>query len=1407
MGNKSHKGKIERTTGPGLPPFTNPNGYAGKSPADVWDHWDERQRYHFLMDHLTGREAHVDYDPDNVMYDNYDALPKSLKSEIINHMAEGQYEQGGNTPINIAANILEKTKDKKKIFWPVFYKYGTLEQLSCPYVGDRTFPTLTEAKQWLVDNEHQIEKEMNWSVRFFPHLANMPVRTFMNRYDEKSAEEVWNAWDPQQRLHFCLDHSSAIIFRHKKITGQNILRTDQWSEKAYSDIPEAVKEELKEHVEWGQYEAGGNVTSSIIRYDSVWSGPVEIDITKSRKEFALDAAQAYSKRTGKKKTKRVIDTFETESGSYHAVRNIIEKIDTQNFSDVVDQFRKYYPIASSDWKSALKTGLVVAAGKRVGNYSTGEFIFTDDLAKRIREAGLNNVNPIVDEIMSSGSPSEKMPLIDLAKLINQELSRLRDHEYYGTEEFERNDKIIYDNLPYDPETDAEAIAYTIKATPDEILHYNLTRVLDAMSTQRMEEGGIAGEEDEVDLFEHYDELPEELQALIDEYNGRYESEDPYHLGTEMETRFAALGYEFDFGLDGEASNLRKMKSGSGRVVDLHYEKGGVVADDMALLKATNPSSITIPEISSRITEYVKRYGSIAPTKLLGSERKNISMLAALVRMQEKEKPSEEVAPAQQDYIDALEAARIMLDLADTDEQKQEYEDYIAGLEAMIDVSGAAPSGMTLKQIEEMFGEQVVAGLKHAKQGVRQYPVPANDGKDYEIVVNSDATFTVTPYEEPDTDKEWYIEYFNASKGHQRDKKYFDTVEEAMEWGRSNIDNFNQDMVRINTAYQGGQKKNLTDESGTDAPVPPSSSDEPKLSAAEESALLELLKQTQLEHLEKAANELNALKSQRDAVEAQRIALRGSNDINEKTRLSDQSANFLKRIIYQENRVKVLSLGSTLVSFTDRKGAQYEGIPFFIPLPSTLISFDEETIQSQPLPDYVPLINEDAFRRKGYVFDAIRIAPDQYILAINGYSEKADHEPGYIMVTLDQLVLINEYYVTKERAKNRIEAEEKNKRQVDYYFSLPEERRRRHFDNSVPYRSLPSAIQKKVPKSDWDAMTFEQKEQIYQPVKRYGVKRISSKLTEKTMWASFHLMYNRFLNPEALPAKGKDLFKWVEQGWYSKEDVERIITRSPWTEFGNPEVFAYWHQFSDMLNWKVMDIRVQNTELSEFRKAALETSFGESNTSDALLNEYGIKIKRQNGDKISPVETEQIAVAWSKVESVFGPMKREALAYNMKISHTGTRHVFASRAIGMYVPDMHTIAVSAKYGEEQFQATMAHEIAHWIDRSLGHTSSKRYLSDNYESSAGKIATLFRKSTNKKTDSDYLNATKECFARAMEQYFSTETYGLDATLLFSNTPYSADQKYVTADQYVGLHKWPEIKELIVAFLNEHKSFFGK
>jgi hypothetical protein len=70
------------------------------------------------------------------------------------------------------------------------------------------------------------------------------------------------------------------------------------------------------------------------------------------------------------------------------------------------------------------------------------------------------------------------------------------------------------------------------------------------------------EEDSRDLFQHYEELPLKVIRILDKFEKLEGEMDGYEICRQMDEELAPLGYEFDWELEGQPFNLRKINSGS-----------------------------------------------------------------------------------------------------------------------------------------------------------------------------------------------------------------------------------------------------------------------------------------------------------------------------------------------------------------------------------------------------------------------------------------------------------------------------------------------------------------------------------------------------------------------------------------------------------------------------------------------------------------------------------------------------------------------------------------------------------------------------------------------------------------------------------------------------------------------------
>jgi hypothetical protein len=553
--------------------------------------------------------------------------------------------------------------------------------------------------------------------------------------------------------------------------------------------------------------------------------------------------------------------------------------------------------------------------------------------------------------------------------------------------------------------------------------------------------------------------------------------------------------------------------------------------------------------------------------------------------------------------------------------------------------------------------------------------------------------------------------------------------------------------------------------------------------------------------EALATEIQKLTEEDEALSKQRTEIadwKSREAINEQRKenykVIKAKKNQLKTL---ENQLKAITNGGEIIEFEDKVGKVYKGVADFRNVKTEVIGFDQDTILVEPAPAYVPFIDEEEFRLRGGVLDAIRLTTDTYVVAYSNYKFNSENEAQVFLLTLDQLVLTSLYYTTKIKAIYQKEADRKTQRAKDSYFSLPLERRERYYNQKNFYFSLNNTLRKKYTEEEWNILPLEKKEELAPAYSATRPKKFESTLSINKMYGSFHDMYNVFINPELLRTT-KDGFKTLAIG-------ERVMVQS----YAHPIVFKYWDSFREMMDYKSKDIEFQREEMSENYKTAIETSFGESNTENYLFADYGVLVKRQNGDKINALEVGQIEEGLNLISKVFGNLKEEFIKNNIKISHTGKKLVFAQKAVGVYIPSMGTIAVSDKYGEIQFNSTFAHELAHFIDNKLGQKNGKRWETDNFESTAGVIAFTFRNNLNKPKEqqTDYINATKECFARAMQQYFVMQQYGDDVEIVYGYGAFNVPEKISNQEVFVKAEIFNEkIKPLIEQFLQENKDFFS-
>jgi 8-oxo-dGTP pyrophosphatase MutT (NUDIX family) len=392
----------------------------------------------------------------------------------------------------------------------------------------------------------------------------------------------------------------------------------------------------------------------------------------------------------------------------------------------------------------------------------------------------------------------------------------------------------------------------------------------------------------------------------------------------------------------------------------------------------------------------------------------------------------------------------------------------------------------------------------------------------------------------------------------------------------------------------------------------------------------------------------------------------------------------------------------------------------------------------------------------------------------------NHHAQYAVVSLDQIVAMQDYYQKFAKAIIVRKKEIKTQEVLERMKTWDDAKIQRYYPFDYDKR-LSDKQRKKYTKEEWDALPKDLKIAEVPFMKHPAVelpagKRISQ-LADNRMKMSNFDMYKKFVDKKYLTPKDKN---------------------SRYYDSGTDPCVIEYNEVRDQLQWRKVDMQLQREENDSSYEKGFETSYGESNTKTDLLGSHGVKVKLQNGKEIKANHTEQIKDHLSQVYESFGNRSRIAKEVGLKISHSGEKMMFARQALGLYVPSMKSIGVSDNKDHGKFGLTLAHEFAHFMDNYVGNKNGRHYASDNLNSIAGKIANTFRHHLNEKSDSNYLNRTCECFARALEQYHAVRTGGDGAIKSQKDLiPYSDRKEHVSNEKF---NKY--VKPLIEQFFKENE-----
>lgn len=476
---------------------------------------------------------------------------------------------------------------------------------------------------------------------------------------------------------------------------------------------------------------------------------------------------------------------------------------------------------------------------------------------------------------------------------------------------------------------------------------------------------------------------------------------------------------------------------------------------------------------------------------------------------------------------------------------------------------------------------------------------------------------------------------------------------------------------------------------------------------------------------------------------------------------------------------------TTLSGIKIKAIDYSSVPI-----NEIQIIDAENILTTPKPSYIPEINERDFEIKSYFLEFVKAPDGNFIVPLNRYVPKVqralerdakgniayqnkarEQEPKYAIMSLENIVATTEYYRTKKLEEGRDKATKNNIANVEKILTW--DQKTREYYKPFNYTRLSESQKKKYSEEAWNKLSETEKlkevpKMKNPPIYINPIPRLKIGLKEMSMLVSTFHLYNELVDSSySIPSRAAG---------YNPKD----------------QVAIDFNSIREDYKQKVEDMKIQKEEDSASYKQALETSFGMSKTKNDLFESHGILVKSQNGKEVNRDQVKDISEAMNLVYSVFGDKKQLSQSANLKISHSGEKYIFASKALGMYVRSMGTIAISNKDSKVSKGFTLAHEFAHFMDNWLGKKNKRNFASDDYNSVAGKIAKTFReKMENLDIATGYHKRTCECFARALEQYFAIKTG--------NDSEYSNQKYYIKDTKYFEETFSPMIEKFLSE--NEH------
>jgi hypothetical protein len=265
----------------------------------------------------------------------------------------------------------------------------------------------------------------------------------------------------------------------------------------------------------------------------------------------------------------IVDLFDVEAGSVS--RSELESIKVPPFRLPLERDMYFEPINAAELYRGLRAGKTYAEGGEISIEAQNKDMlinYAEELEHHIKEfeeaaKGAEKVMPWVIAKIERASTD----LSDVTHYLASENEKRREYgDGEGEEEYANGGEVKWENAHYGDNAlvvSENKMGIIIKPYGRKF-HLKFAdgteKTYDANELKffkDMDDFDMGGEVEGVDLFEDYENIPEKVQQVLDNYADAFEDGDYKEL-EKANKALLKIGYTFEYGLDGQAYDLRKV---------------------------------------------------------------------------------------------------------------------------------------------------------------------------------------------------------------------------------------------------------------------------------------------------------------------------------------------------------------------------------------------------------------------------------------------------------------------------------------------------------------------------------------------------------------------------------------------------------------------------------------------------------------------------------------------------------------------------------------------------------------------------------------------------------------------------------------------------------------------------------